>query len=53
MIILLTAGLIKKILLNKMSYFPEPYNRSKNKIAVELDLSIYATKKKRTKRNRC
>ena len=27
-----------------MNYFPEPYTRSKNKIKVELDLSIYATK---------
>ena len=26
------VGLIKKILLYKMSYFPEPYTRSKNKI---------------------
>ena len=29
MIINLIAGLIKKILLYKMSYFPEPYIRSK------------------------
>ena len=27
-----------------MSYFPEQYKRSKNKIAGELDLSSYATK---------
>ena len=27
-----------------MSYFPEQYKRSKNKIAVELDLSSYARK---------
>ena len=27
-----------------MNYFPEPYTRCKNKIKVELDLSIYATK---------
>ena len=44
MIILLTVGLIKKISLYKVSYFPEPYTHSKNKIKVELDLSYYATK---------
>ena len=38
------VGLIKKILLYKMSYFPEPYTRSKNKFKVKLDLSYYATK---------
>ena len=27
-----------------MSYFPQPYTRSKSKIKVELDLSNYATK---------
>ena len=27
-----------------MSYFPEPYTRSKNKFKVKLDLSYYATK---------
>ena len=27
-----------------MSYFPEPYNLSKNQIKVELNLSNYATK---------
>ena len=27
-----------------MSYFQEPYTRSKNKRKVELDLSIYSTK---------
>ena len=27
-----------------MSFFPEPYTHSKNKIKVELDLSNYATK---------
>ena len=27
-----------------MSYFPEPYTYSKNKIKVELDLANYATK---------
>ena len=36
--------MIKKILLQKMIDFPEPYTRSKNKIKVELDLSYYATK---------
>ena len=44
MIILSTVGLIKKIWLNKMSYFPEPHILSKNKIENELDLSNYATK---------
>ena len=39
MIIYLIVGLIKKILLYKMSYFPEPYTHSKNKAKVELDLS--------------
>ena len=39
-----TVGLIKKILSFKMSYFPEPYTYSKNKIEVELDLPNYATK---------
>ena len=41
-IIFLKVGLIKKILLHKMSYFPKPYNRSKNKIKVELGMSNYA-----------
>ena len=40
----LIVGLIKKILLYKMSYFSEPYNCSKNKIKVEIHLSNYATK---------
>ena len=44
MIIRLIAGLIKEILLYKMSYFPEPYSINKIKIKVELDLSNYATK---------
>ena len=44
MIIPLTVGLMKKILLYKMSYFPEPYTCSKNKLKIELDLSNYATK---------
>ena len=34
----------KKILLYKMSYFPEPYTRSKSKIKVEFDLPNDATK---------
>ena len=44
MIIFLIVRLIKKILLDKMSYFPESYSSSKNKIQVELDLFNYATK---------
>ena len=44
MMILLTIGVIKKISLYKISYFQEPYTRSKSKIEAELDLSIYATK---------
>ena len=28
-VVILTVGLIKKILLKKMSYFPEPQNHSK------------------------
>ena len=44
MIIYLIARLVKLILLYKVSYFPEPYSRSKNKIKVELDLSNYAIK---------
>ena len=43
MIILLTIGLIRKISLFKMNYFPKTYTHSKNKIKVELDLP-YATK---------
>ena len=35
---------VKKILLYKMSYFPEPCSDSKNKIKVKLDLSNSATK---------
>ena len=31
MIIVLTIGLMKKISLYKMSYFPEPYTHSKSK----------------------
>ena len=44
MIIRLIIGLIKKISLYKMSCFPEPYNCTKNKIKIKLDLSNYATK---------
>ena len=44
MIIHLTVGLIKKIPLHKMSYFPEPDTLSKNKIKVELNLSYYIVK---------
>ena len=44
MIIFLTVGLIKKISLYRMSYFLEPYTRSKKKIKVELEFSNYATK---------
>ena len=34
----LIVGLIKKILVYKMSYFPKPYIRSRKKIEVELYL---------------
>ena len=44
MIIHLIVGLIKKISLYKMSYFPEPHTLSKNEIKVELDLSTYSRK---------
>ena len=43
MIIHLIARLIKNISLCNMSYFPEPYNHSKNKIKVEFYMSKYAT----------
>ena len=36
-----------------MSYFPEPYTRSKNKIKVRLDLSNYVTKSDFKKSCRC
>ena len=42
-IIVLIIGLMKEISLYKMSYFPEPYARRRNK-NVELNLSNYATK---------
>ena len=44
MVIHTTDGLIKKVLIYKRSYFPEPYTHSKKKIKVELDLSSYARK---------
>ena len=55
MIIHLIIVLIKKIWLCEMSYFPEPYTHSKNKIKAELDLSNYTTKfdLKSEKHNRC
>ena len=40
----LTVGLRKKVLLYKMSYFPEPYTRSKSKRKVKWDLFNYVTK---------
>ena len=43
-IILLTVLLVRKILLYQVSYFPEIYTHSKNKIKVELDLTNHATK---------
>ena len=44
MLSLLTVGLIKKILLYKLSYLPETRARNKNRIKVELELSNYAAK---------
>ena len=41
---ILTVGLIKKIKLYKMSYFPERLIHIKNEIEVDFDLSNYATK---------
>ena len=41
-IIRLASGKVKKIY--KISYFPEPYSHSRNKINAELDLSNYVTK---------
>ena len=43
-IIHLRVGLIKKVLLYKMSHFPEPNHHNKNEIKVELELSNYVTK---------
>ena len=44
MIIIPIAGLIKKILLHKMSHNPETNSHIKNKIKVELDFSNCAKK---------
>ena len=44
MIIRVIAGQIKKIPLYKMNYYSKPHSHSRNKIKVELDLSIYITK---------
>ena len=44
MIINLIVGLIKNILLYKMSCFQEPYDHSKNEIKVYLNLPNYPTK---------
>ena len=46
MIIPLTAGLLWKASLFKMSYFQEPYNHSKSKIsiAIAIDTSKFAKK---------
>ena len=43
-IIRLTSGLIRKISLYIMSYFPEPWNQNQIEIKVEFSLSNYATK---------
>ena len=53
MMIPLAIALIREIFVYKMSYFPEPYTRSQNKIKVELDLSNYATKSDLKKHSRC
>ena len=37
----LIDGLIKKIYLSKMSFFPESYTHDKSKIEVEVNLSNY------------
>ena len=52
-IILSIVGLMKKISLYKMSFYPEPYNRNRKKTNVVLDLSNYATKSGLKKLNRC
>ena len=44
MLSLLTVGLIKKILLYKLSYLPETCPCNKNRIKAELELSNYAAK---------
>ena len=43
-IIVVIVGLIKKIQLYEIIYFPQPHAHSKGNIKVELDLSNYATK---------
>ena len=52
-IIFLLIGLIKNKSLYKMSYFPEPYTHSKNKMKNELDLLNYTTKFDFKKCSRC
>ena len=44
MIIHLIVGLMKKILLYKMSQFSEPYDHSGKKIKIDLNLLDYGTK---------
>ena len=53
MMIPLAIPLIREIFVYKMSYFPEPYTCSQNKIKVELNLSNYATKSDLKKHSRC
>ena len=43
-IIFLTIGLIQKMLLHKINYFPEPYILSKDKMTVFFDLYNYGKK---------
>ena len=50
MIIHLIVGLMKKILLYKMSYFPESALTNKIKIKFDLDLSNYAARLKKRSR---
>ena len=52
MIIHLTVGLIKKILLYKVTYFPEIHSHSKSEIKADSNLSNYVTKYDLKKRNR-
>ena len=44
MSICLIAGLIKRILVYKKSYYLEPNCRKRNKVRIELNLPKYATK---------
>ena len=44
MIIILTVGLTKKILLYEIIYLPETHTHSKDKVEVELDLPYDASK---------